>query len=167
VTAAPAPGDGSLWRRLVRLAYEAVKFGAVGAVAFVVDNGLYFLLVNGPGELLAGVPVRASIVASVIATGVSYLGNRYWTFSKKRAGQGTEGAKGAAAREAGLYIAANVVGVLITGGCLYFSRWVLGFHSPGADAIARNVGIALGTIFRYVAYKFWVFRGLEKPKETP
>jgi putative flippase GtrA len=57
---------------------------------------------------------------------------------------------------------ANAIGIVITGACLYFSRWVLGFHSAGADAIARNIGIALGTIFRYLAYKFWVFKTPQK-----
>jgi putative flippase GtrA len=145
--------------------FEGAKFGTVGAIAFLVDNGTYFLLVSGPGHLLAPWPVRASILASVIATAVSYGGNRYWTFSEQRH-RGTPGKPGRVpVKEAVMYAAANLAGVLITGACLYFSRWILDFHSPSADAIARNTGIVLGTIFRYLAYKFWIFSA--KPKETP
>jgi putative flippase GtrA len=140
---------GSRTAKLALWAYEAGKFGAVGALAYLVDNGAYLLLVKGPGQVMAGVPVRASIIATVIATAVSYTGNRYWTFRGKRAQM--------PAREATLFFAANAVGLAITGGCLYFSHWILGFHSLAADTIARNIGIVLGTIFRYFSYKFWVF----------
>jgi putative flippase GtrA len=150
---------------LKRLFFEAAKFGAVGGVAFLVDNGAYFLLVNGPGQVMAGFPVRASVVASAVATVVSYLGNRYWTFSKRRDRGPSDGTRGTPVREFVAYVIANVIGIMITGGCLYFSRWMLDFHTAAADAVARNVGIALGTVFRYLAYKFWVFTG--PPKETP
>jgi putative flippase GtrA len=143
--------------RLVLWGYEAAKFGAVGAIAYVVDNGLYALLVEGPGHLMGEYRVRASIIATIVATLVSYCGNRYWTFGAKRAK--------APLREVLLFFAANGVGMLITGGCLYISHWILGFESLAADTISRNIGIALGTIFRYFAYKFWVFtaKQAEKP----
>ncbi|MDR2381848.1 MAG: GtrA family protein, partial [Bifidobacteriaceae bacterium] len=77
-----------------RLFLEATKFGTVGALAFIVDNGGYFLLVNGPGRLLAPYPVRASVLASAIAVVFSYVGNRYWTFAQHRSRPGQ--AQGAA-----------------------------------------------------------------------
>ncbi|MDR0366364.1 MAG: GtrA family protein, partial [Bifidobacteriaceae bacterium] len=144
----PAAARPPRFGRLRRLVVEALKFGTVGAAAFVVDNGTYFLLVNGPGHLFAPHPVTGSIVASVVATAFSYIGNRYWAFSKRRAK--------VPIREAIGFAIANVIGILITGACLYLSRWVFDFHSVGADAVARNLGIALGTIFRYISYKFWV-----------
>jgi putative flippase GtrA len=157
---AAAANPGHRLRRLAKLflwAYEAAKFGAVGAVAWLVDNGAYLLLTEGPGGLMAAYPVRASIIASAVATAVSYLGNRYWTFAGRRAKLPL--------KEAAAFVAANGIGLLITGGCLYLSRWVFGFHGAGPDVIARNLGIVLGTVFRYLAYKFWVFtaRTTEKP----
>jgi putative flippase GtrA len=131
----------------------------VGAIAFVVDNGLYRLLVGGPAKLLAPWPVRASILASTVAVAVSYVGNRYWTFSKTRSRAGPGRRSRMPLREMLAFAAANAIGVLITGACLYVSRWILDQHSAGADVLARNVGIALGTVFRYLAYKFWVFTG--------
>jgi putative flippase GtrA len=159
----PPPGPAAAARRAswlaatIHLVFEGAKFGAVGALAFVVDNGLYLLLVNGPGKLLAPWPVRASILASVAAVGFSYVGNRYWTFSKKRSRAGADRRGRAPLREMLAFAAANAVGVLITGACLYLSRWILDQHSAGADVLARNIGIAVGTVFRYLAYKFWVF----------
>jgi putative flippase GtrA/VanZ family protein len=147
----PAPRHETVRRRLSRLILEAAKFGAVGAAAFIVDNAVYFLLVDGPGQLFEAWPVRASIVASTVATAFSYIGNRYWTFAKK----GTK----MPIPEILAFAVANIVGIAITGSCLYISRWLLDFHSIGADAVARNLGIALGTVFRYMAYKFWVFNG--------
>jgi putative flippase GtrA len=152
-----AARGGHRLAKLLVWAFEAGKFGAVGAVAFLVDNGLYLLLIDGPGEVMAPWPVRASVVASLIATGLSYLGNRYWTFSGKRGRL--------PAKEIAMFVAANLAGMLITAACLYFSRWVLSFDSSGADVVARNIGIALGTIFRYLAYKFWVFSA--RKTETP
>jgi putative flippase GtrA len=143
----------------MRWAWEAGKFGAVGAAAFLVDNATYFLLVTGPGQLLATAPVRASIMASLVATAFSYVGNRYWTFAQQRSAPSKR-----QVREAAAFVAANLIGIVITGACLYFSRWVLDLHSVAADAVARNIGIVLGTVFRYLAYKFWVFTA--KPKET-
>jgi putative flippase GtrA len=136
--------------KLARRAYEAGKFGAVGAAAWVVDNGVFLLLTQGPCKLMAGIPVRASVIGNLVATGFSYIGNRYWTFSGKRAKM--------PAKELAAFVIANIVGIVITTACLYFSRWVLDFHGAGPDTLARNIGIVLGTIFRYLAYKFWVFK---------
>jgi putative flippase GtrA len=148
--------SGGRFRELLLWIYEAAKFGTVGAIAYLVDNGAYVILTEGPGRLMADWPVRASVVASLIATAVSYVGNRYWTFSRQRSKMPV--------KEVIWFFAANAIGILITGGCLYFSRWILDLHGTVPDLIARNVGIVLGTIFRYVAYKFWVFRaGPNKP----
>jgi putative flippase GtrA len=145
------------------------KFGVVGALAFVVDNGAYFLLTIGPGHLLAAYPVRASILATLIATAFAYVGNRNWAFTPGRPGAPqTDDDAHPAPREAPgrppvkemlAFLAANGVGMAIIAGCLYLSRWVFDFQDAGADAVARNFGIALSTVFRYLAYKFWVFNG--------
>jgi putative flippase GtrA len=148
---------GGRLSKFTRRVYEAGKFGAVGAAAWVVDNGVFLLATQGPGQVMGAMPVRASIVAGLVATGFSYIGNRYWTFSGKRAKLPT--------KEVVAFVVANIVGIIITNACLYLSRWVFDFHGAGPDTIARNIGIVLGTIFRYLAYKFWVFNA--KTTETP
>jgi putative flippase GtrA len=50
--------------------------------------------------------------------------------------------------------------MLVAVACLAVSHYVLGFTSPLADNVAANgVGLVLGTAFRYVAYRRWVFTG--------
>lgn len=131
---------------------ELVRFGFVGALAFVVDAGLFNLLRFGPGELLGHKPLTAKVVSVAVATVVAWLGNRYWTFAERRTPN--------RARELVAYAVANVVGMAIAVGCLAVSHYVLGLTSALADNIAANgVGLVLGTVFRYLAYRTFVFTG--------
>ena len=63
-------------------AFSLSQFAAVGVVALVVDLGLFNLLRFGPGELLDDRPITAKVIATVVATLVSWMGNRHWTFSE-------------------------------------------------------------------------------------
>ena len=131
---------------------ELLRFGSVGAVAFVVDVGLFNLLRFGPGELLGAKPLTAKVLSVAVATVVAWLGNRYWTFARRRTATRV--------RELLGFAAVNVGGMAIAVACLAFSHYVLGLTSPLADNIAANVvGLGLGTVFRYVAYRRVVFTG--------
>ncbi len=132
---------------------EFIKFGTVGAVAFVVDVGLFNALLHvGEQPVLAGKPLTAGIISAVVATVVAWLGNRYWTFRHRRRSQ--------IHREAVLFFVMNVIGIGIAVGCLAVSRYILGFESALADNIAKNgVGLVLGMAFRFTAYRYVVFRG--------
>ncbi|GEN81642.1 GtrA family protein [Actinotalea fermentans] len=135
---------------------ELVRFGFVGGLAFVVDAGLFNLLRFGPGEVLGHKPLTAKVVSVAVATVVAWLGNRYWTFAARRTENRT--------REFVAYAVANVIGMAIAVGCLAVSHYVLGLTSALADNIAANVvGLGLGTIFRYLAYRFFVFTGGPAP----
>jgi len=49
-------------------------------------------------------------------------------------------------------------GMAIALGCLWISHHLLGYTSLFADNISTNVvGLALGTAFRFVLYRYWVF----------
>lgn len=135
-----------------RIGGELARFGSVGAVAYVVDVGLFNVLRFGPGELLADKPLTAKIIAAGVATLVAWVGNRYWTFASKRTGTPL--------RELVAFFAVNGLGMAAAVGCLAFSHYVLGLTSPLADNIAGNVvGVAVGTAIRYVAYRTFVFTG--------
>jgi putative flippase GtrA len=139
---------------------EVIKFGVVGAVAFVVDIGLFNLLRFGGGEgPLYDKPLTAKIISVAVATFVAWLGNRYWTFRHRRRTQ--------AAHELALFVAFNVVGMLIALACLGFSHYVLDLRSPLADNISANgVGLVLGTLFRFWAYRTFVFSRDELLEDT-
>ena len=119
---------------------EFLQFGLVGALAYVVDSGLFVLLQHGPLGLLAGHPNTANATSATIATIFSWVANRLWTYR----GRTQENM----AREALLFALANLGGLFITQFCLLFTHHVLGLASPLADMIAAYiVGFGLGTAF--------------------
>ena len=144
------------------LVREMLKFGMVGAVAFVIDLGGYNLLVFGPhllgmlGEgdtvgVLNNKPLTARIISASAATLVAWLGNRLWTFRHRRNRQ--------AAHELGLFVLFNLAAMVIAVVCLGFSRYGLDLRSQLADNVANVVGIGFGTLFRFWTYRRFVFAG--------
>ena len=126
---------------------ELLRFGAVGGAAFVVDVGVYNLLRS---TVLPDQPVGAKIASVAVAVLVAWIGNRWWTFSDRR--------RASAPGELAAFVVTNVVGLLIAAACLLVSHHVLGFTSRLADNVSGNgVGLVLGTAFRYVAYRRFVF----------
>lgn len=135
--------------RLERLAREIAKFGAVGAVGFVVNFIVFNICVHGFGLAV----VRSGVIATGVAIGTNYVGNRYWTY---RAGD-----KNRRSRELTLFLLFSGVGLVIENGILALSHYGFGLTSPLADNIAKNVvGLGIGTVFRFWSYRTWVFRAL-------
>jgi putative flippase GtrA len=134
------------------VAREMVKFGAVGAAAFVVDIGAFNLLRFGVGDggPLEFKPLTAKVVSTVCATLVAWLGNRLWTFRHRR--------RTAVHHELALFVLFNAIGMAIAVGCLGVSHYVLDLRSPLADNVSANgVGLVLGTLFRFWSYRSFVF----------
>jgi putative flippase GtrA len=132
---------------------EIAKFGAVGAIAFVVDIGVFNLMrtgIIGGDHGLAEKPLTAKTISVLVATVVAWLGNRYWTFRHRR--------RASRKREFILFMVMNIGGLAISLACLSFSHYVLGLTSALDDNIAGNViGLGLGTLFRFWAYRQFVF----------
>lgn len=131
----------------MRLWREAAKFGVVGGVAWFIDNGIYTLLWHGP---MADSTIKARIVSTGIATLFSWFASRYWTFRHRRSERPW--------REFMMFLLMNGLGLGIVVACQFVSRYVLGFTSFSADFVSGGViGLVLGTIFRFVAYRYLVF----------
>lgn len=129
---------------------ELIKFGVVGAVAFVVDVGVFNLLRFGPGEVLGDKPLSAKVASVAVATCVAWYGNRQWTFRHRRTS--------APGRELLQFAVINVIGLGIGLACLWVSHYLLGLRSPLADNVSANgVGLVLSTLFRFWAYRRYVF----------
>ncbi len=138
---------------------EVARFLVVGGVAFVVDLGLFNLLMYGPGHVLGHKPLTSKVISVVAATLVSWVGNRLWTFSAHRTDRHV--------RELVLYGVINAVGALLPVATLALSRYALHQAGPLEDNVATVVGIAIATVFRYVGYKLWVFTGTPDTEAAP
>jgi putative flippase GtrA len=138
-----------LYERFRQLIHELAKFGVVGVIAFLVTevgtNLLHFQAALGP--------LISNVIATVVATCVSFGGNRYWTFRHRdRAGLG---------RESVLFFVLNGVGLGIQLASLSFAYYVLGMTDKLSYNIALLIGIAFGTLFRFWSYRTWVWRATQ------
>ncbi|MFI9720683.1 GtrA family protein [Streptomyces sp. NPDC052396] len=133
--------------RLERLAREIAKFGAVGAIGFVVN----LVVFNACRHLLHLAVVRSGIIATAVAIAANYVGNRYWTYR--------DADRTRRSRELSLFLLFSGVGLVIENGILAISHYGLHLTDPVSDNIAKNVvGLGLGTVFRFWSYRTWVFR---------
>ena len=131
--------------------HELLKFGGVGLIAYVVAVGGFNLLVHTPNAPLASKPVTASLVSGFIAIVIAYLGNRHWTWKSRP--------KNDVKKEIFIFFVVNVVGTGFSAICLAISRYALDLHSPLSDNISANIiGVGVGTIFRFIGYRTWVFK---------
>ncbi|MFO7689595.1 MAG: GtrA family protein [Cryobacterium sp.] len=146
------PAGALTRRRLLALAGQVGKFGAVGLVGLVVDVLVFNLLrttVLDSSVVHAG-PIYAKIISTTLAILVNWLGNRLWTFGHSRQDR--------TVREGVEFFAVSLVGMGIGLACLWFSHYVLGYTSVLADNISSNViGLGLGAVFRFTLYRYWVF----------
>lgn len=146
--------------RLRRHRVEMTKFGVIGILGLIADVGGFNVLRYAGGEgPLYNMPLTAKVISTGLGIIVSWLGNRYWTFSDKRRAE--------AHREFAIFFGVCLVGLVISLGTLALSHYVLGMQSPLADNISANViGLGLATAFRYWAMHKHVFTGA-KPAKKP
>jgi putative flippase GtrA len=140
--ALPAAGLYSRYRHLVP---ELLKFCVVGGLGAVIDLGGAAVL-HGKFHVEG---LEAKAISTIIATVVTYLGSRFWTF-KHRENQ-------ALGREVAIFVVLNVVGLLIAEAVIAIVTYGLGLHSQLEYNAASVLGTGLATIFRYFAYRQWVF----------
>src|SRR5215470_2909601 len=135
-----------LYLRFQRLIHEAAKFGVVGVVGVFITNGGYALLHNTFG---LG-PVTSTTIATIVATAISYVANRYWSFRHRE--------RTTVAREGVIFFLLNGIGLLIQDAVVAFNFYLLGNgQNKAAEFIALNAGIALATLFRFWSYRKWVW----------
>jgi putative flippase GtrA len=134
-----------LYERFRHLIHEALKFGVVGGIGFVITLGGADLL-----RFDAGLGKYSSVtVATLVATVLTFIGNRYWTF-RNRSGSGTT-------RESILFFLMNGVGLLIQYACIWFFLDALSLSEHPYYNVANLVGVIFGTVFRFFSYRQWVW----------
>ena len=143
-------------RRQLPVKYrELAKFLVVGGTTYVVDVGLFSLLSH---TVLANKVVTAKAISVLVATILSYVLNREWSFSR-RGGREKH-------HEAMLFFVVNGIALGLNLVPLALSQYVFGFNTSNyaqltvtvANFISANVvGTILGMAFRFWAYRKWVF----------
>ncbi|TAM85986.1 MAG: GtrA family protein [Jatrophihabitans sp.] len=128
------------WRILLK---EITAFGAVGLVSLVIDLGLYNLL--APHGWL-----KAKFVSTIVATTFAYFGNRYLSFSHR--------ARTSIGRETSFFFGINIIVLVLSE--LVLALFAYPFNQRSDHLVMNMVNlltIALGTVFRFWAYKRFVF----------
>ncbi|WP_217369451.1 GtrA family protein [Nonomuraea antri] len=143
---------------LVQKHHELLKFGVVGGTAFLVDNATFYALKL---TVLEPKPVTAKIIAVLVATIVSYVLNREWSF-RTRGGRERR-------HEAALFFLVSGIGLVLSSAPLWISRYVFRLETPDVSLVtqeiadfvsAQVIGTLVAMVFRFWAFKKWVF-----PKE--
>ncbi|UBU17831.1 GtrA family protein [Nonomuraea gerenzanensis] len=139
---------------------ELLKFVVVGGTAFLVDNAVFYGLKL---TVLEPKPVTAKIIAVLVATIVSYVLNREWSF-RTRGGRERR-------HEAALFFLVSGVGLLLSSAPLWISRYVFLLETPDVSLVtqeiadfvsAQVIGTLVAMVFRFWAFRKWVF-----PDEMP
>ena len=128
------------WRILAK---ELTAFGAIGAIAFAIDLGLFTLLASD-GAL------KAKAISTVASTVFAYFGNRYLSFSHR--------ARTTIGRETATFFGINLVTLIFSEALI--ALFIYGFHYGHASStvfVVNLVTIGIGTVFRFWAYKRFVF----------
>ncbi len=128
------------WRVLAK---ELAAFGVIGAMALVIDVGLFTWL-SPHGAL------KAKAVSTVVSTVFAYFGNRHLSFSHR--------ARTSIGRESSTFFGINLVTLVFSELIIALFVYPLGYgHTSATVFVVNLVTIGLGTIFRFWAYKRFVF----------
>lgn len=140
-----------LYERLRAIGGELFRFVVVGGFCFVLDTSLAYVF---RFEIGLG-PTTSKGLSTILATGVSYVGNRMWSFSHRV----DEDAKHH--RDITLYAAINGIGLVITLIPVDVAHYLLHEESKIAFTVSGIIGTAFATVFRFWSYRKYVFASTE------
>ena len=144
---------------------ELVKFAIVGGTTWVIDTAVFLTLKS---TVLEPKPLTAKVVAVLVATIVSYVLNREWSF-RTRGGRERH-------HEALLFFLISGVGVAVYSAPLAVSRYVLDLKVPGVSLFTQEmadfvsgqiVGTLVGMAFRWWAFRRFVFPDKNVRRQVP
>jgi putative flippase GtrA len=109
----------------------------------VIDLGLFALL-QKHGAL------KANCVSTVVSTAFAYVGNRYLSFSHR--------ARTSLGRETAFFFGINLIALIFSELCIALFVYGFGYaHGSRTVLVVKVVTIGIGTVFRFWAYKRFVF----------
>jgi putative flippase GtrA len=125
---------------------EMAKFGTIGLINLGVNFAVFNALLVGGGDS----QVKSKAVATVVATTCAYFLNRHWTYRHRP--------KSTLRREYSLFFLFNAVGLVIETGIVAFAKYGFDQTSIVVLNLCTFVGIGIGTVFRFWAYRTHVFK---------
>ncbi|MFC7656440.1 GtrA family protein [Pseudonocardia benzenivorans] len=144
---------------------ELVKFAVVGGTTWVIDTVVFLVLKAG---VLEPKPITAKVIAVLVATIVSYVLNREWSF-RTRGGRERH-------HEAALFFLISGIGVAVYTAPLAISRYLLDLRVPDISMFGQEVsdfvagqiiGTIVGMIFRWWAFRRFVFPDTDVRRQQP
>ena len=130
---------------------ELAAFGLVGSIGLVVDVGLFNVFFHD-GQVIA------KMISTGVATVVTYIGNRYFSFSHR--------ARSGIGRETSIFFGINLLVLGFSIGVISLAEYPLHLkHHLFAMNLVNIFSIGMGTIFRFWAYKRFVFLHPDKVRE--
>ncbi|WP_181780738.1 GtrA family protein [Pseudonocardia pini] len=138
---------------------ELLKFAAVGGTTWIIDTAVFLVLKS---TVLAEKPLTAKVIAVLVATIVSYVLNREWSF-RTRGGRERH-------HEALLFFLISGIGVAVYSAPLAASRYLFDLQVPAVSLLTQEVadfvsGQILGTLVG-MAFRWWAFRRFVFPNEN-
>lgn len=124
-----------------------VKFGIIGGLNVFVNAAVYNLLTLLP--VFADGQLKAKVIATAVAIVSSYFMNRHWTYRDRD--------KSAAHREFMLFVGFNLAGLAIELAVMGITKYWLEMTDRLSLNVAMFIGLGLGTVFRFFAYRTFVF----------
>jgi putative flippase GtrA len=147
-------GLGAAWGGILRrlptrfhaITDEIAKFGTIGVINLVVNFAVFDALLLA----IPGAEVKAKAVATVVATTCAYFLNRYWTYRNRP--------KTTLRREYTLFFFFNAIGLVIETSFVAAAKYGLNETNLVLLNACSFLGIAVGTVFRFWAYRTHVFK---------
>jgi putative flippase GtrA len=138
---------------------ELLKFAVVGGTTWVIDTAVFLLLKT---TVLQEKPLTAKIIAVLVATIVSYVLNREWSF-RTRGGRERH-------HEALLFFLISGIGVAMYSAPLAASRYLFHLREPEVSLLTQEIadfvsGQILGTLVG-MAFRWWAFRRFVFPDQN-
>lgn len=146
------------FRAIVLRHHELIKFAIVGGTTMVVDLAIFYSLSL---SILEQKPVVAKVFSGVVATILSYVLNREWSF-KHRGGRERH-------HEALLFFTISGIGVVIAAAPLWIANNVFDVRSSVSFTTLVVVDFVLNYIIGnllQMVFRFWSFRRWVFPEET-
>lgn len=140
----------------LRFFFQLAKFGIIGATNFIVDLGIFSLLIWVTHISTGGSIVLFKVASVSVAIVNSYIWNKFWSFGEKHTDEST------VRRQFFQFIAVSLVGLVLNAGITYsLITFAAGFMSVSPETWA-TISSAIASItvlsWNFIGYKFFVFK---------